>query len=93
MKQSGNKLSERNQYLHYTSSHPEHTKNICRLQTSYQTESNLLRRKSDLVKHICEMKSWFSQRGYQQKFFETHFSKAKFSGEFSIEKKFKKVFR
>ena len=40
----------------------------------------MLRRKNDFVKHICEMKSWFSKSGYAQNLIETEFSKAKFSG-------------
>ena len=40
--------------------------------------SNFLRRKR-FEKHICEMKSWFSQKGYPQKLIETKTSKVKFS--------------
>ena len=67
VKLSGNRLSgdlyikstDRYRYLHYISSHSEHAKN---LQPRFETKSNLLRKK-DFKKHICEMKSWFSQRG------------------------------
>ena len=38
-------------------------------------------KKKDFDKHICEMKSWFSQRGYLQKLIENETSKLKFSGQ------------
>ena len=89
VKLSGNKLStdlcikstDRNQYLHYTSSHPDHTKkSVVYSQALTKTELNLLRKKN-FHKHICEIKSWFSQRGYPQKLIKTETSKVKFSGQ------------
>ena len=65
VKLSGNKLStdlyikstDRNQYLHYTSSHPDHTKkSVVHSQALTKAELNLLRKKN-FHKHICEIKS------------------------------------
>ena len=88
MKLSGNRLStnlyvkstDRHQYLHYTSSHPEHTKKSVVYSQALRL-SRICSEEKDFEKHICEMKSWFSQRGYPQKLIETETSKVKFSGQ------------
>ena len=77
MELSNNKLSnglyikstDRHQYLHYTSSNPEHTKKS----VVYSQALTLSRTCSeeDFEKHTCEMKSWFLQRVYLQKLIET----------------------
>ena len=85
---SGNKLSsdlyikptDMHQYLHYTSSHPEHTKKSLVYSEDLRL-SRICSEEEDFKKHICEMKSWFSQRGYPQKLIETGTSKVKFSGQ------------
>ena len=87
MNLSGNKLStdlyikptDRHQYLHYTSSHPEHTKKSVVYSQALRL-SRICSEEKDFKKHIGEMKSWFSQRGYPQKLIETETSKVKFSG-------------
>ena len=87
MSLSGNKLStdlyikptDRYQYLHYTSSHPEHT-NKSVVYSQALRLSRICSEEKDFEKHIAEMKSWFSQRGYPQKLIETETSKCKFSG-------------
>ena len=86
MSLSGNKLStdlyikptDRHQYLHYTSSHPEHTKKSIVYSQALRL-SRICSEKEDFKKHIVEIKSWFSQRGYPQKLIETQTSKVKFS--------------
>ena len=50
----------------YTSSHPEHTKKSVVYSQALRL-SQICSQEKDLKKHICEMKSWFSQRGYPQK--------------------------
>ena len=68
VKLSGNKLStdlcikstDRHQYLHYTSSHPEHTKKPVVYSQALRL-SRICMEEKDFDKHICEMKSWFSQ--------------------------------
>ena len=82
----GNKLStdlyikstDRHHYLHYTSSHPDHTKKSVVYSQALRL-SRICSEGKDFDKHICEMKSWFSQRGYPQKLIETENSKVKFS--------------
>ena len=54
---------------------------MCSLQPSSETESCICSEEKDFDKHICEMKSWFSQRGYPKKIIETEASKVKFSGQ------------
>ena len=88
VKLSGNKLStdlyikstDRHQYLHYTSSHPEHTKRYVVYSQTLRL-SRIFSEEKDIEKHICETKSWFSQRGYPQKFIETKTRKVRFSGQ------------
>ena len=83
---SGNKLStdlyiistDRHQYLHYTFLHAEHTKKSVVYSQALRL-SRICSEEKDFKKHIAEMKSWFSQRGYPQKLIETETSKVKFS--------------
>ena len=72
--------TDRHQYLHYTSSHPEHTKKSVIYGQALRL-NRICSEEKDFEKHICEMKSWFSQRGYPQKLIETETSKVKFSGQ------------
>ena len=57
------KSTDRHQYLHYTSSHPEHTKKSVVYSQALRL-SRICSKEKDFEKHICEMKSWFSQRRY-----------------------------
>ena len=57
------KLTDRHQYLHYTSSHPEDAKKSVAYSQAMRLGRMCLEEK-DFDKHICEMKPWFSQRGY-----------------------------
>ena len=85
VKLSGNKLSsdlyikstDRHQHLHYMYSHPEHTKKSVVYSQALRL-SRICSEEKDFKKHIGEMKSWFSQRGYPQKLIETETSKVKF---------------
>ena len=66
------------QFLQYTSSHPDHTKHsivfiqalrVCRIRS----------KKSDFVKPLEKMKSWFLVRGYPKKLIESEMKKVKFT--------------
>ena len=57
------KSTERHQSLHYTSSHPEDTKKSVVYSQGLRL-SHICSEEKDFDKYICEMKSWFSQRGY-----------------------------
>ena len=67
------------QYLHYTSLHPEHTKKSV-VYSQALRPCRICSEENSFEKHICEMKSWFSKRGYPQKLIETETSKVTFSG-------------
>ena len=79
MKLSENKLStdlyikstDMHQYLHsVTFYHPDH-----RMKSLVYSQALRLSRicleEKQFDKHMCEIKSWFSQRGYTQKLIET----------------------
>ena len=67
-------------YLQYTSSQPDHTKKSVLYSRALRL-SRICSEEKDSDKHICEMKLWFSQRGYPQKLIETETSKVIFSGQ------------
>lgn len=56
------KSTDRYHYLHYISSHSEHAKKSV-IYSQDLRPSGICSEKKDFKKHICEMKSWFSQRG------------------------------
>ena len=72
--------TERHQYLQYISSHPEHMKKSV-IYSQVLRLSRICSEEQDFVKHVCELKSWFSKRGYPQKLIETKTSKVKSSGQ------------
>ena len=72
------KSTDRHQFLHYTSSHPEHTKRsvvfgqylrVCRICSTAQ----------NFRKHVTEMKSWFYKSGHPKGLVEKEMDKIKFS--------------
>ena len=72
------KSTDRHQFLHYTSSHPEHTKRsivfgqylrVCRICSTAQ----------NFRKHATEMKSWFYKSGHPKGLVEKEMDKIKFS--------------
>ena len=69
----------RHQYLYFTSSLTEHTKKSV-VHSQALKLSWVCSEEKDFEKHICEMKSWFSQRGCPQKLIETETSKVRFFG-------------
>ena len=63
------KSTDRHQFLHYTSSHPDHTK--CSIIYSQALRiSRISSNKSDFVKYLESMKSWFEVKGYPNKLIE-----------------------
>ena len=55
--------TDRHQYLHYTSVHPNHTKQSM-IYSQERRLSRICSYKNDFEKHLEEMKSWFRVRGY-----------------------------
>ena len=52
------KSTDRHQFLHYTSSHPDHTKRSIIYSQALRI-SRIWSNKSDFLKHLENMKSWF----------------------------------
>ena len=72
------KPTDRHQYSHFTSSHPNHTK--CSITYSQALRvSRICYRECDFRKHISEMKTWFLRRGYPKNLVESEIKKFKFS--------------
>ena len=63
------KSTDRYQFLHYTSSHPDHTKRSIIYSQALRI-SRICANKSDFLKHLESMKSWFEVRGYPKKLIE-----------------------
>ena len=55
--------TDRHQYLHYMSVHPNHTKQSM-VYSQERRLSRICSYKNDFEKHLEEMKSWFRVRGY-----------------------------
>ena len=73
------KSTDRHQYLHYTPSHPEHTKQLIVFSQSLRV-SRICCQAEDFRKHTTEMRSWFYKRGYPKGLVEKEMGKVKFSG-------------
>ena len=71
------KSTDRHQFLHYTSSHPDHTKRSIIYSQALRI-SRICSNKSDFLKHLESMKSWFEVRGYPKKLREQEIEKVKF---------------
>ena len=71
------KSTDRHQFLHYTSSHPDHTKRSIIYSQALRI-SRICSNKSDFLKHLESMKSWFEVRGYPNKLIEQEMEKVKF---------------
>ena len=72
------KSTERHQYLHFTSSHPNHTK-----RSIVYSQGLLVKRicseKKDFLKHMREMKLWFLKRGYPENIVDQELGKVESS--------------
>ena len=90
---SGNKLStdlyikptDRHQYLHYSSSHPDHTRKSIIFSQTLRL-SRLCSKEIDFVKHKEEMKTWFLKRGYPESIIQSELDKVKFKRQRSARK-------
>ena len=71
------KATDRNQYLHYTSSHPYHTKRSIVYSQALRV-SRIFSFENDFIRHRNEMKSWFLNRGYPKTLLDTDVKKVKF---------------
>ena len=65
-------------FLHYTSSHPKHTKRS-RVFSQALRISRICSCESDFVRHLGNMKSWFLERGYPSDLVESKAKKVKFT--------------
>ena len=63
------KSTDRHQFLYYTSSHPDHTKHSIIYSQALRI-SRICSNKSDFLKHLESMKSWFQVRDYPNKLTE-----------------------
>ena len=72
------KPTDRHQYLHFTSSYPNHTKRSIIYSQALRV-SRICSRECDFRKHISEMKTWFLRRGYSKNLVESEIKKVKFS--------------
>ena len=72
------KPTDRHQYLHLSSSHPNHTKRSIIYSQALRV-SRICSRECDFRKHISEMKTWFLRKGYPKNLVESEIKKVKFS--------------
>ena len=72
------KPTDRHQYLHYSSSHPGHTKRSIVYSQTLRV-ARVCSHEADFRKHTTEMKSWFLKRGYPNNVIEKEMKKVKFS--------------
>ena len=72
------KPTDRHQYLHSTSFHPNHIKRYVICSQALRV-SRICSRECDFRKHISEMKTWFLRGGYPKNLVESEIKKVKFS--------------
>ena len=65
------------QYLHCSSSHPDHIKNSIIYSQTLRL-SNICTYEEDFDKHALNMKSWFLERGYSKQMIASQMGKVKF---------------
>ena len=75
---------DRHQYLHYTSSHPNHTKRSIVYSQGLRVQ-RICTEKNDFLGHMEEMKSWFLRRGYPKDLIETEQNKVYIPSKSKIE--------
>ena len=71
------KATDRHQYLHYTSSHPHHTKRSIVYSQALRV-SRICSFEEDFKRHRNQMKLWFLNRGYPKRLIDTEVEKVKF---------------
>ena len=72
-----NKSTDCHQYLHCSSSHPDHIKNSIIYSQNLRL-SNICTYDEDFDKHVLNMKSQFLQRGYSEQTIDSQIGKVKF---------------
>ena len=72
------KSTDRHQYLHYLSAHPNHTKRSVIFSQTLRI-SRLCSYEENFIKHKANMKSWFLKREYSEKLISAEIDKVKFS--------------
>ena len=72
------KETDRHQYLHYSSSHPNHTKRSIVFSQALRMK-RICSEEEDFKTHIAEMKSWFQKRAYADKIIDKELVKVSFS--------------
>ena len=72
------KPTDRHQYLHYLSSHPEHTKRSI-IYSQTLCVNRLCSLEKDFNYHKLNMKDWFIKRGYPEFVIEKELKKVHFS--------------
>ena len=72
------KPTGRQQFIHYTSSRTYHTKRSIVFSQELRV-SRICSEKSDFLKHLEKMKSWFLVRGYPEYLIESDMKKVKFA--------------
>ena len=68
------KPTDRHQYLHYTSSHPNHTKRSIVYSQGLRVK-RICSEENIASEHLQNMSSWFQKRGYPQHIVETELKK------------------
>ena len=71
------KPTDRHQYLHYSSSHPEHTKRSIVFSQTLRV-SRICSREKDFRDHCLQMRSWFLKRKYPEKLIDNEMKKVRF---------------
>ena len=69
--------TDRHQYLHYSSSHPEHTKRSIIYSQTLRLK-RLCSLEKDFKEKLSEMKSWFLKREYPEQIIDCEMEKVKF---------------
>ena len=71
------KPTDRHQYLHYSSGHPEHTKRSIIYSQTLRLK-RLCSLEKDFKEKLSEMKSWFLNRGYPEQIIDYEMEKVNF---------------
>ena len=82
------KSTDKHQYLHYTSAHPDHTKRSIVFSQALRV-SRICYDKTDFERHLDDMKSWFQARSYPKHLAQKEMSKVRFNKENSNTKQSK----
>ena len=74
------KSTDKHQYLHYTSTHPDHTKGSIVFSQALRI-SRICSNKTDFERHLSDMESWFQARGYPKHLVLKEMRKVRFNKE------------